>query len=72
MSRRNDEENVSIEVEKVKVETDKAILVIVEDEEVWVPKSQIHEDSEVYSLKSGKDGGTLVVTQWFGQKAGWT
>jgi hypothetical protein len=34
----------------------------------WVPKSVIHDDSEVY-----KDGteGTLVVKDWYAEKEGW-
>lgn len=39
-----------IEDATVKAETDKAILVIADslDEEVWIPQSQIDEDSEVW------------------------
>ena len=48
-------------------ETDKAICCEVEDEEVWVPKSVIHDDSEVYRLD---DTGTLVVPEWFARKNG--
>ena len=46
-------------------ETDKAILVVLEGEEHWVPKSAIHDDSEVFG-----DGmaGTLVVHPWFARK----
>jgi hypothetical protein len=49
-------------------ETDKALLVIIDDEQVWVPLSQISDESEVM----GKgDYGTLVVTSWFAQRKGW-
>lgn len=51
-------------------ESDKALLVQIIDleEEIWVPKSQIHDDSEVFkSDQSGK----LVVTTWFANKQGW-
>lgn len=34
----------------------------------WCPKSQIHDDSEVY--EEGHEG-TLVVRNWFAQKEGW-
>jgi hypothetical protein len=51
-------------------ESDKAILVKMDESgtECWIPKSQIHEDSEVY-----KDGttGELVVSQWLAEKNGW-
>jgi hypothetical protein len=38
-----------------------AILVACGGEEVWVPTSQVHEDSEVY--KPGTEG-ILVIPQW--------
>lgn len=54
----------------LKVETDKALLVKLVDEGVprWVPKSAIHDDSEVYSMKSGD--GELVVEEWYAEKEG--
>jgi hypothetical protein len=50
--------------------TDKAILVSAPDldEQVWIPQSQIDDDSEVY--KKGTEG-KLVVSDWFAQKRGW-
>lgn len=54
------------EVECIK-ETDKALHCIIEGEACWVPKSQVHEDSEVY--KAG-DTGVLVVSSWWAEKAG--
>ena len=51
----------------VKVETDKAILVVIEDKEYWIPKSQIAEDSEVYAQDTA---GTLIVSQWIAQQKG--
>lgn len=49
-------------------ETQKAVLVRLDDgSEHWVPKSQIHEDSEVYA--SGTDG-TLIVSRWWAEKEG--
>ena len=49
-------------------QTDKAILVIVDGEEEWVPQSQVDDDSEVW--QEG-DEGTLVVSGWFADKKGW-
>jgi hypothetical protein len=43
------------------IATSKAILVVCEGEEAWIPASQIHEDSEVY--KPGTEG-TLVIPRW--------
>lgn len=50
--------------------TDKAILVRADefDEPVWIPQSQVHEDSEVWKLGQT---GDLVVTEWFAEKQGW-
>ena len=51
-------------------ESDKAVLVqIIEmEKEVWVPKSQIHDDSEVWKADQS---GDLVVTNWYAEKQGW-
>jgi len=38
------------------------------DENVFVPYSQIHDDSEVYRV--GHDGA-LVVNEWFAEQRGW-
>ena len=51
-------------------ETAKALLVQMpeqSDRELWIPKSVIHDDSEVYG-----DGheGELVVARWFAEKEG--
>jgi hypothetical protein len=52
-------------------ETAAAILVEKkgkEDEEpLWVPKSQLSDDSEVWSIE---DEGELVVTHWWAEKRG--
>jgi hypothetical protein len=65
----NDELGQDIGTAKVLRVTDKALLVRLEDhgdKEVWVPKSQIHEDSEVYDADHE---GVLVVSEWFAKKA---
>jgi hypothetical protein len=62
------DDTVSFDVDQVEAESDKAIKVELDGAAVWVPKSQIHEDSEVYSKKSG--GGTLIVTRWWAEKKG--
>lgn len=49
-------------------ETDLAILVSDGDVEDWIPKSVIHEGSEVWEL--GQQGD-LVVMEWFAEKQGW-
>lgn len=54
---------------KVEAETAKAVLVFIPDLErkLWIPKSQVHEDSEVCAKG---DTGTLAVTEWFAEKEG--
>lgn len=49
-------------------ETDRALLVQIEDmdDPVWVPKSCIDEDSECYSMASGE--GELLVHSWWAEK----
>lgn len=55
---------------KVIRETDKAILVILEDDrEVWIPKSVIHDNSEVWSEQNGS--GMLVVAAWWAERNGY-
>jgi hypothetical protein len=51
----------------VKSETEKALLCIIEGEQMWIPKSQITDDSEVW--KQG-DEGTLVITEWLAEQKG--
>lgn len=50
--------------------TDKAILVreYGTDKQTWVPKSVIHDNSEVYD--EGHEG-SLVVFNWFAEENGW-
>lgn len=49
-------------------ETDKAILCHVDGKEVWIPKSQIHDDSEVYRVDA--DPGELVISEWIAKEKG--
>lgn len=46
-------------------ETDSALLCRIDGKDVWIPKSQIADDSEVY--ESGTEG-TLVVSQWIAEQ----
>ena len=50
--------------------TDKALLVKMDDDdaEYWIPKSQIHDDSEVFEVNHK---GLLVVSTWFAEARGW-
>lgn len=50
-------------------ESDKAIKVVIGQDEYWIPKSQIHDDSEVYTKNTN---GTLIVAEWWAEKSGLT
>ena len=45
--------------------TAKALLVEVEGKSVWIPQSQIHDDSEVFQVG---DTGTLVISAWIARE----
>ena len=57
----------ALEDVKVLKETDKAILIDLDGEPVWVPKACIGEGSEVLVLG---DEGTLLVAEWWAVKEG--
>lgn len=59
--------SVSIKGVVCKRETDKALLCIIDDEEHWIPKSQVDDDSEVYAEG---DEGKLVITEWIAEQKG--
>lgn len=48
--------------------TDKALLVEIDEDEVWIPKSVIHEDSDV---RDNGDEGDLVVQLWWAEANGY-
>lgn len=50
-------------------ETDLAVLIEIEGKEVWVPKSVIDDDSEVWQ---DEQEGELVVKEWWAEKNGMT
>jgi hypothetical protein len=52
---------------KVVGETDKAIRVLLTDADApqWVPKSVVHDDSEIWKTN---DVGSLVVKKWWYEK----
>ena len=60
-------EKFEVEVEVIR-ETDKALLVSVEGEEIWIPISQIDDDSEVYNMETGP--GTLIIPMWLALEKG--
>ena len=67
----DDDEGVHFEDVECIRETDAAILVegnIGTDDSVWIPKANVHHDSEV---SEEGDSGTLIVKTWFAKKEGW-
>ncbi len=73
MRRNNDgDEPHTLGHAKVLAETDKALQVQVKDlkQTVWIPKSVIHDDSEVFNSTSDFEG-ELFVKRWFARKEGW-
>ena len=61
------EETVELEDVSVEAETDLALLCNIDDKRHWIPKSVVHEDSEV---SSEGDTGTIVLQRWFAEKKG--
>ena len=52
--------------------TDAALLVEDENgEEVWIPLSQIHDDSEIWDESKAGEQGKLVIPEWLATKKGW-
>jgi hypothetical protein len=67
-SRNEDREAVYIDGALAIHETAKALLVVIDNEEHWIPKACVHEDSEVYV---NGDEGSLAVVEWFARQKGW-
>lgn len=72
----DDKESVSLGEVRLKHATKDAILVEpledneVLDDDLWVPKSQVHDDSEVYDGMEGDKCGELKVTWFWADKKG--
>jgi hypothetical protein len=49
--------------------TEKALLCVVNGEEVWIPQSQIADESEVFDDTDNAEG-TLVVSEWIATQKG--
>jgi hypothetical protein len=62
MSSRN--EPVDFEHVVVVCVRDKALLCKGADFEVWVPKSQLCQESEIFAESEEGDAGTLVIPEW--------
>ena len=60
----------SVEFEDVTTErtTPKALLLKIDGKTCWIPRSQIHDDSEVYDEHNCE--GKLVIPQWLAEENG--
>ena len=63
------DEVVSFEHVKCIKATDAALLCEIDGEEVWIPKSQVDDDSEVFDDEDNAEG-RLVVTEWIAIQKG--
>ena len=61
------EQTVELEDVTIEAETDLALLCNIGARKHWIPKSVVHEDSEV---SSEGDTGTIVLIRWFAEKEG--
>lgn len=67
MARDNASDWVYVQVDRIKVETDKAFLCLIGDEEMWLPKSQI-EDVDDY--EEGDTDVELAISEWIANEKG--
>lgn len=59
---------IHLDVARIERETDKALLLILEDgEEVWMPKNQI---ADVEDYEDGDTNCTVSVTTWIAEQKG--
>lgn len=61
---------IAIEDVYCKKQTDLALLVEIEGDEYWVPKSVVEQESAVTSPEDDEREGTLVVKKWWAEKNG--
>jgi hypothetical protein len=58
---------VYVEVEEVLAESDKAVLCLIDGEEVWIPFSQIASEDRDGIKKGDKDVG-VSITEWIARE----
>lgn len=66
------DESVSLGRGSVRAATDKALQILLVDDDnrlVWIPRSVIHDDSEVFDSKDNATG-EVVVKSWWAEKQG--
>lgn len=60
---------VHIDVEEILRVTDKALLCLIDGEEVWLPLSQIA-DADDYDFGVGDQELTVSITEWLAREKG--
>lgn len=58
---------IHLDVERIARETDMALLLVIDGDELWVPKSVIA-DADTYG--EGDEDVTVSVQMWFAEKEG--
>jgi hypothetical protein len=69
MGKRGYDEEPPVRIEGVTCidESPKAIKVVIDKDAHWIPKSQVHDDSEVYKKD---DDGVLIISAWIAGEKG--
>lgn len=60
-------DGISLGIVEVLGGTEKALKIRNDEGQMWVPKSVVHDDSEVYEGKAG-ESGELIVKDWWAEK----
>lgn len=69
MAYRSFPDKASFDDVKAVYDSGEALKCVIDGAEVWIPHSQIDEDSEVRDA-DGNAEGTLVVSRWIAEKKG--
>lgn len=64
-----DDTYVGIDYDSIEYETDRAMLFIIEDDKVWVPKSCIHHD-DMSGIADGEPPEIVRIMEWFALEHG--
>ena len=68
---RDDEETYSKQVTLKHVHKEALLVEDDEGEEVWIPFTQIHDDSEIWDESKKDEKGKIVVSEWIAKRVGW-
>lgn len=62
----------TLSYDDVKHHTEKAVLFVVGDDDVWVPKSviDVDYDDEAWDALKGQGSGEIDIAEWFAKKEG--